>query len=125
MDDPRNIIVIGNSPSVLQYCYGDLIDKFDMVIRCNWYKIKGFERHVGTKTSIWAAAVGDEFIRAVKKPNKTHNLNEIIDPTKSTNLKVWLRRAAGKRGDKLLSTWHEKYPDIEYAQIPTSCINTI
>tara|TARA_B100000902_G_scaffold142558_1_gene140169 strand:+ start:9850 stop:10515 length:666 start_codon:yes stop_codon:yes gene_type:complete len=119
---PKNIIVVGNSPSVLQYAYGDLIDKFDMVIRCNWYKIKGFERHVGTKISVWAVAAGKEFSRAVTNPNEIHNLNEIIDPTKSTNIKVWLRKSLSKKRNKLLSLWNKKYPDLKCSLIPDDWI---
>jgi hypothetical protein len=48
---PRAIIV-GNARSLLSTKNGSLIDSFDIVIRCNSFKIKGYEKHVGTKTDI-------------------------------------------------------------------------
>lgn len=46
---PR-VIVIGNSPKILETEYGDIIDNFDVVIRLNSFNIKGYEKHTGKKT---------------------------------------------------------------------------
>ena len=47
--------IIGNSGNVLEYEYGQIIDSHDCVIRCNEAKIKGYEKHVGTKKTIRVA----------------------------------------------------------------------
>lgn len=47
------IVVVGNGSSVLNYEFGKLIDTFDEVVRFNFYEIEGYEKHVGTKTTIW------------------------------------------------------------------------
>ena len=48
-----NIIIIGNGPSVLDRELGDEIDQFDIVVRLNKYCTDGYEKNIGTKTSIW------------------------------------------------------------------------
>jgi hypothetical protein len=47
------IILIGNGSSVLDKELGVEIDQFDRVVRFNSYKIEGFEKFVGTKTTDW------------------------------------------------------------------------
>lgn len=54
-----NIILVGNGSSVLEKSNGSLIDSFDIVVRFNWYHIKGFEKNVGTKTDYWFTTVAD------------------------------------------------------------------
>ena len=44
------VLIIGNSPKVLENEFGKEIDKFDIVIRINNFETKGFENQVGTKT---------------------------------------------------------------------------
>lgn len=53
-DKKMSYIVIGNGPSLLSKEVGEKIDEYDEVIRFNRYKIEGFEKHVGTKTTIWS-----------------------------------------------------------------------
>lgn len=48
-----SIIIVGNGTSVLEKTNGDKINSFDKVLRFNGFKIKGFEKNVGTKTNIW------------------------------------------------------------------------
>jgi hypothetical protein len=48
-----NIIIVGNGTSLLNKENGNLIDEFDDVVRFNSYKIKGFEKNVGIKSTIW------------------------------------------------------------------------
>ena len=50
-------IVVGGSPNILNYEYGDKINTFDKVIRVNSCPVEGFETHVGTKTNIWASSM--------------------------------------------------------------------
>lgn len=53
-DDSLSYLVIGNGPSLLENKWGDKINSYDEVIRFNRFKIKGFEKYVGTKTTIWS-----------------------------------------------------------------------
>jgi hypothetical protein len=53
-----NTIIIGNGPSILSKELGGFIDKTETVVRINKFHIKGFEKHVGTKTDIWAVNMG-------------------------------------------------------------------
>jgi hypothetical protein len=50
----KKIIVIGNGSSVLDHELGDTINSFEEVVRFNDYKIDGYEKYVGSKTTIWA-----------------------------------------------------------------------
>ena len=45
-----NTCVVANSPLLLESNHGATIDSYDVVIRCNRYIIKGYEKHVGTRT---------------------------------------------------------------------------
>lgn len=48
----KSIILVGNGSSLLDEKNGDFIDSFDTVVRFNNFVIKGYEKHVGTKTNI-------------------------------------------------------------------------
>ena len=54
MDKKSNVVIIGNSPKVLDYENGSLIDSFDTVIRINNCPTAGFEKFIGEKINIWA-----------------------------------------------------------------------
>lgn len=54
----QKVLIIGNGPSILEKEYGEEIDKFDIVIRLNDYKIKGYEKNVGEKTDLWFTGLG-------------------------------------------------------------------
>lgn len=47
------IILVGNGTSILDRENGLLIDSFQDVVRFNDYRIRGFEKHTGTRTTIW------------------------------------------------------------------------
>jgi len=47
------IIIVGSGSSVLDKELGKKIDSFDIVVRLNNYEIKGYEKYVGSKTTIW------------------------------------------------------------------------
>ena len=47
------VILIGNGSSVMDHEHGSLIDSFDVVVRFNRFRTKGFEKNVGTKTTHW------------------------------------------------------------------------
>tara|TARA_R110000851_G_scaffold30033_2_gene82090 strand:+ start:5027 stop:5788 length:762 start_codon:yes stop_codon:yes gene_type:complete len=46
------IAVVGNSGILMDTEMGEEIDKHDIIIRCNRAKIEGFEKHVGSKTTL-------------------------------------------------------------------------
>jgi len=45
---------VGNGPSVLKRELADKVDSHDIVIRCNQYRVAGYEKYIGTKVDIWA-----------------------------------------------------------------------
>ena len=47
------ILIIGNGRSVLDYSFGEQINKFTVVGRINNYSTKKYEEYVGYKTDIW------------------------------------------------------------------------
>lgn len=47
----KKVAIVGNSPNLLKTNLGNQIDEYDIVIRCNHSPIKGYEKHVGTKTA--------------------------------------------------------------------------
>ena len=47
------ILIIGNGRSVLDYSFGEQINKFPVVGRINNYSTKKYEDYVGHKTDIW------------------------------------------------------------------------
>jgi hypothetical protein len=56
--DGQAVVLVGNGPSLLDGNLGKVIDSFDVVVRFNAFKIKGFEQSVGTKTSMWSTHGG-------------------------------------------------------------------
>lgn len=48
----KNTAIIGSSGSLLEYNYGTKIDSFDDVIRCNRAPSSGYEKFVGSKTTL-------------------------------------------------------------------------
>ena len=52
--EETSIIVIGNGSSILKYKIGEIIDSFEEVVRFNDYKIEGFKKYIGSKTTMWA-----------------------------------------------------------------------
>ena len=48
-DSVKKVIVIGNSPSILEKDYGSKIDSYDVVIRINHCPTAGYEKKIGKK----------------------------------------------------------------------------
>ena len=51
----KSVIVVGSAATLNNSNLGELIDKFDVVIRANVGYTKGFEKDVGSKHTIWAS----------------------------------------------------------------------
>lgn len=45
----KTCVIVGSSPNILGKGYGADIDKHDIIVRCNFALIKGFEKDVGSK----------------------------------------------------------------------------
>ena len=60
----NSILIVGNSPKILDYKFGNEINKFSEVARINNYKINDFEDYVGSKTTIWINGAN----KHIKKP---------------------------------------------------------
>jgi hypothetical protein len=82
----KRAVVVGNGPSVVRgggaKPLGAVIDSYDHVYRFNLFKTKGYEEHVGTKTTHWilsmikkAADIDDDEVPAISK-----HLEEILVP---------------------------------------------
>lgn len=79
----RKIIIVGNGPSILSHKKGEEIDAFENVVRLNEFVIRGFEEHVGVKTTQW---VGNEYfprntIRTIDFIDGTITTHRVIDPS--------------------------------------------
>ena len=87
MISDKKVIIIGNSPSILEDECGDIIDSYDIVIRVNRCITKGFEKNIGKKIDIWACTHNlfyeDKFI-----PDDYNNLSEIWHRTPKTKNKL-------------------------------------
>ena len=46
----QSVAIVGNSGKLKNEEYGELIDSYDIVIRCNLARVEGYEKSVGTKT---------------------------------------------------------------------------
>jgi len=65
LNPDSSVVLVGNGPSVQDAPNGKLIDAFEEVIRFNNFKIEGFEKNVGTKTTLWST-----FFKAVDTLDK-------------------------------------------------------
>lgn len=53
-DPATRVVLVGNGPSLLAAERGDLIDSFDEIVRFNRFQLAGFEKHTGTRTTLWS-----------------------------------------------------------------------
>ena len=47
-------VLVGNGPSLVRAHYGPMIDAHEEVVRFNGGRVKGFEPHTGTRTTLWS-----------------------------------------------------------------------
>merc|ERR1712070_39508 len=75
----KSIVVVGNGMSVLGSGLGSVINQYDEVARFNFYETKGYEKDVGTKTSIWVMAqIKDP--RTTPEDGRKEGVSKIIVP---------------------------------------------
>jgi hypothetical protein len=83
----KTCAVVSNSGDLMNYEYGELIDSHDVVIRCNWSLINGYEKHVGTKTDI--RLINIHLVRLIinfEKVSKDSNYNRVFPCWSSLNI---------------------------------------
>ena len=51
------VAIVGNGPNVLNRALGPSIDRCDVVVRINCFRLKGYERDVGSRTTHWSLGV--------------------------------------------------------------------
>lgn len=68
------IAVIGNGPSALDYEAGKYIDKCDEVMRINIPDTSGYEKFVGSRTTMRAYNTNPKCIKAMHRSGKKYNL---------------------------------------------------
>lgn len=54
LERSTRVVLVGNGPSLLSKENGALIDTFEEVVRFNRYALGGFEKHTGTRTTLWS-----------------------------------------------------------------------
>jgi hypothetical protein len=83
------LIIIGNSPNVISDDLGKIINSFDIVVRINDFKIKGFEKYIGNKVTHWVTSFSPAIdIRS------TNNFQKIYTANVNQNNKKFLDRVS-------------------------------
>lgn len=75
------VILVGSSDGLNGKSLGKTIDKFDKIIRFNWFRTKEYEKDVGEKITHWMVAASQRNIK---------RLNEFM-PNVSGLEKVWIK----------------------------------
>ena len=68
-------VIVGNGPSLLEKENGTVIDSFDVVVRFNNFKTKGFEKHTGTKTNYWFNTISNHTVEPIPERIVWHSWN--------------------------------------------------
>ena len=97
-----NVIVVGNSPTLLDANLGNKIDNYDKIIRCNFCETKGYERTHGSRTSIWSTSMSDECLLKFPGPEKLED--KMIWFRTKNDFNSYVRGSMGK-------FYKEKYPN--------------
>ena len=87
--------VVGASGTLLKRKDGEFIDSHSVVLRPNWLKIKGYERHTGQRTTlniIFALEnMVDQFIRAQRKLPRVRRAIGLVTPSSKRSLNSHFR----------------------------------
>ena len=84
----KKIAIVGGSSSLLKEDYGSFIDQHDFVIRFNRSPTKGYEKYVGSKTSL--RVMGEQFFlnKSEQYPDENINFEYLVKNVHNTNLLV-------------------------------------
>ena len=96
-------VVVGNGPSLLGSKLGPVIDAFDTVVRFNAYRTEGFERDVGSKTTLVS-----NFGRGVR-PLDTKLPDRVLYPLGSKGGPAWNPRLLWRISDEFLGRYEEDW----------------
>ena len=69
MNKKKEILIIANGNSIINYNYSNYINNFSTVARINNFQIKNFEKHIGDKTDIWFHGA-NQGVKAKNNPPK-------------------------------------------------------
>ena len=93
--------VVGASGSVLRHRHGTDIDSHELVLRPNWLKLKGYEEHVGRRTSlnvIFALEnMLDQFLRAQRKLPPAARAIGLATPSSPRGINSYFRYLGRKK----------------------------
>ena len=78
VQENQSIALVGNSGKLKNEEYGELIDSYDIVIRCNLARVEGYEKNVGTKTDFRFIA-GKSFWRDLSENFSAYDDNFLTD----------------------------------------------
>lgn len=70
VDMKEPCVVVGNGPSIVGQRLGSVIDAFPHIVRINAYRIKGFEIHAGTRTTLHATHGKDGGVSVEPSPGR-------------------------------------------------------
>lgn len=54
----RSVTIVGNAPTAVQFDHRARIERSDIIIRFNRFRLEGFSEFIGTKTDVVACAIG-------------------------------------------------------------------
>lgn len=81
LEIPETVAVVGNSPNLLNDANGANIDSHDCVVRFNGAVTEGFEKHVGSKTSIQVIGIDLAYLfhPRYRRGSKEHSHEKLND----------------------------------------------
>ena len=69
MNKKKEILIIANGDSIINYEYGNYINNFSIVGRINNYQTTNFKKYLGEKTDLWFHGA-NQGVKAKKKSPK-------------------------------------------------------
>ena len=99
--------IVGNSDLALQHKHGSLINEHDVVIRCNDAPTKGYEEHVGSKSSI---RIANRHLFRALIPREADNY---LEDEMKKQYSMWKRTSAFDWEEEIILAWywHEFTPE--------------
>lgn len=89
MKKQKDILLIGNGPSVLDYEYGGIIDSLNIpIVRFNSFVLGDYKKFVGSRTDKWIINSSKITIDNISKFGKIYEPGEVIYQTTKKNVKM-------------------------------------